>query len=383
MSFENDPNFGTLDSDDSYAQYFNLLSNAFSWLLACYSSGAPESYEAGIVPGFLRKLLYTIEVLRVKYTYGSMHNRSLWVDLTDSGFPNSQEIMNITQDLLTRKERLRVLPVKSIRKSILLDTMLLPPHEAPRELLWQLSEREYLEMLDEEKLFLLFTPGEIVCRGEDNKCRNYIYSWACYDFHSNRPYIHLMTFDQDKYKEPLEAKGTAYYEFLQVVKGEGSRAPDVAILAIGIDEALESIHPKIVKRLSLGPLYGKLLFDNKEVAEEEPRQNAMRKILTAYARGKNDFLLFSSDDIVFSKAQQVVRGILNPRGKVREIFAITETDPECFAKHASVINHYLLLPHWILQNINPEEIQETVPEFNRCQKITYNDRKEVEIHGKR
>lgn len=382
MSFENDPNFGTLDSGDSYAQYFNLLSNAFSWLLACYSSGAPESYEASIVPGFLRKLLYTIEVLRVKYTYGSEYNRSLWVDLTDSGFPNSQEITSIMQDLLTRKERLRALPAKTITKNILLDALLLR-HEAPRELLWQLSEREYLEMLIEEKLFLSFTPGDMVLRGEDQKCRNYIYSWACYDFRSNRPYIHLMTFDQDKGKQPLEEKGTTYYEFLQVVKGEGSRAPDVAIIAIGIDEALESIHPKIVKRLSLGPLYGKLLFDNKEVTEEEKRQAAIRDIFTQCARGKNDFMLFSSDDIVFSKAQQVVRGILNPRGKVREIFAITETDPECYTKHASVINHYLLLPHWVLQNIKPEEIEEAVPEFNRCQKITYNDRKEVEIHGKR
>lgn len=378
---QNDPNFGTLGSEDDYAQYFNLLSNAFTWILACYSREAPESYEAGMIPGFLQKLLYTIETLRVKYTYGASHNRSLWVDLTDSGFPNSQEIVNLAQDLLSRKERMRALPVKSITKNILLDAMLLR-HEAPHELLWQLSEREYLEMLNEEKLFLLFTPGDLLLRGEDKKYRNYSYSWACYDFRSNRPYIHLMTFDQDKDKQPLEEKRTTYYEFLQVVKGEGSRAPDVAILAIAIDEAIESIHPKIVKRLCIGPLYGKLLFDGKHNYEEDLKQAAVRDILTRYAHETNDFLLFLSDDIVFSKAQQVVRGILNPRGRVREIFAITETDPECFARHASVVNHYVLLPHWILQHIRQNDFEDVIPEFNHCQKITYNDRKEVEIHGR-
>ncbi|MBI2056201.1 MAG: hypothetical protein HYT37_02380 [Candidatus Sungbacteria bacterium] len=381
MALDNDPNFGTLESGDDYAQYFNLLANAFTWLLACYSSGAAETYEADIVPGFLRKMLYTIETLRVKYTYGSAYNRSLWVDLTDSGFPNSQEVTNIVADILGRKERLRALPAKSATKGLLLDTIF-SQYEAPREMLWQLSEREYLEMLDEEKLFLSFTPGELINRDEDQKYRNYIYSWACYDFRSNRPYIHLMTFDQDKEKQPLEEKGASYYEFLQVVKGEGSRAPDVAILAIAIDEALESIHPTVLKRLCIGPLYGNLLLSGKNIEEEDVKQSTMRSLLSRYSRAKNDFMLFSSDDIVFSKSRQTFRGILNPRGKVREIFAITETDPECYARHASVINHYCLLPHWVLQNIDPHEIGENLPEFNRCQKITYNDRKEVEIHGR-
>jgi len=371
------PNFGTL-SEDKYAKYFNLLSNIFHLLLACYPDETVESYEAGLMPVYLGKLLFTVEMLRLKYTYGFSQTRSLWIDLTDSGFPNAQEINNIMQDLLGRKERLRLLPAKSILKQTLLDYMLKHYEESP-ELLRQLSEREYLSMLSEEKLFLSFTPGEIIRKQETKEQRSYVFSWACFDFQSNRPYIHLMTFDQDVSKQPLEERGITYQEFLDVVRAEGSRTPDVAILAFAIDDAVESIHPKIIKRLCIGPLYAGFLMEDQWKVEDE-KQKVFREILCRYKRSENDFVLFMSDEIIFSKAQQVTRGILSPLGKVREVFAITETDPECFSRRASLINHNVLLPHWLLQN-EGSSLSQTVSEFEKCRKITYDDRRRIEIHG--
>lgn len=375
-----DSNFAVLDSQDEYALYFNLLSRVFGRMLeACYPDEKAETYEVGIVPGYLRKMLTTVEALRLKYTYCCTFTRSLWIDLSDSGFPNAQEINNIVQDLLEKQERLRMLPAKNVLKRVIVDKML-QEHVQPTDVLCQLSEREYLEALDETKLFLPFTPGDLILKKADSKNRTYLISWACYDFRTSRPYIHLMVFDQDSNKQPLEERGATYGEFLQVIRGEGSRAPDVGILALAIDDSLESIHPKIIKRVSLGPLYAKLLFDKWLLTDEDQRQTAFRKLLNEYGRNKDDFILWISEEMVFSKDQKVTRSILSPMGKVREIFAMNETDPECYQRRATVVHHTVLLPHRLLQNIGAD-IQEAIPEFSRCRKATYDDQGRIEIHG--
>jgi hypothetical protein len=153
-----------------------------------------------------------------------------------------------------------------------------------------------------------------------------------------------MTFDQDAGEEPLEQKGAAYAKLLEVLRAEGSRAPDVGILALAIDDALDPIHPKILKRLCIGPLYAPMLLERHPPDPDDPAAAVLGPLIQRHGRRPDDFVLELRDEIVFSKAQQVTRSLLAPRGKVREIFAITETDPECYARRASVIHHHVLLP---------------------------------------
>lgn len=170
--------FAILANDDEYAKYFNLLGSLFGLIGKCYMGDEAGSYEAGVVPGFLKRLHTTVELLRLKYTHRATTNRSLLVDLTDSGFPSAQEIHNIVQDLLIKKDRLRALPVRRILKRELLDS-LLRRHKDDPEVLWQLSEREYLERLDEGQVFLPFTPGQLVPREVLNEGeRRYAFSWG-------------------------------------------------------------------------------------------------------------------------------------------------------------------------------------------------------------
>lgn len=382
-----DLDFAILDSSDQYARYFNQLCLVFQRLLACYRKQSEHSdyelqpehtcYEAAAVSSYLRKLLYTIEVLRIKYTYQTSHERSLWVDLTESGFPNYAEITGISVDLENRKRRLREFPAASILKRTVLDHIF-EHHTDPQELVCQLSERTYLEMLEREKLFLPFTPGEIKRKGENRNTRSYVFSWACYDFKTNRPYIHVMTFDQDIQQQPLETSGPAAAKFLETVRAEGSRAPDVGVLAFAIDDALESIHPKIIKRICLGPLYSRLLLQGGEENLSDAREIAIRHVFDNYYQTNDDFVLFFTNDIVFSKRQEVTRSLLSPRGKIREIFAIESSDPECYAKRASVIHHHVLLPHSLLQHIGLK-MQKNIPNFVKAKKLTFDARGEV--HG--
>ena len=373
------PNFATLGGRDEYRRYFDLLSTVIQRLRACYrAQDQGGTYEAGIVPGFMEKLLATIGLLRVKYTYAPADTRPLWIDLTESGFPNAMELSHMQQDLARRKERLLELAVPIALKRAVLDGLFQDLTDPP-ELLAQLSERSYFDLLDETKLFLPFVLGDLTLRTTDAKFRSYVVSWACYDFETNRPYVHVMTFDQDAGEEPLHAQGPGYTRFLEVLRAEGSRAPDVGILALAIDDALDPIHPKILKRLCIGPLYTPLLLAQRPAGDADA-PSLFATLLQQHGRRPDDFVLQLCDEIVFSKAQQVSRSLLSPRGKVREIFAITETDPECYARRASVVHHNVVLPHDLLQHVGPA-ILAAAPVLRRCRKITYDEAGAMVIHG--
>jgi hypothetical protein len=358
-------NCATLENNDEYSRYFNHLCTVFSRLLSCYKTTDVENlYEVHAVHIYLTKFLYTIEALRKKYTHNPAH--TLRVDLTESGFPNFLEISYLSIDLLNRQDRLNALPPASMLKQGMLDHMF-KYREEPKALLWQMSEREYYEMLDEKNLFLPFTPGRLELRGEANGFRNYLFSWGCYDFRSNRPYLHLLTFDQTATADPLQWKGANYNQFLEVVKAEGSRVPDVGILALAIDSDLEDIHPKVLKRICIGPLHSSMACAG---------DDDLCNLITTYGKAQEEFILLLKDEIVFSQRQQVVsRGESSPQ-RVREVFYIPEADLDCYEHRASRIHRYMLLPHHVLQSMMADEQRSQYPQHR---KLSFDE--EGNVHG--
>lgn len=369
-SFRDNPDFSLLPGTDDYTRYFNLLSSGYAMLQQMYTlEGSADSSEAQIVSVYLNRLLYTVEALRMKYTHMPAHQRLLWIDLSDSGFPNAQDISMVSVDLLHRDQRLRDLPSAEMLKSLLIDHLFEQQSDSP-ELLWQLSERSYLAMLKEENLFLTFnlTDADIRQQPSDKGKRTYLASWGCYDFKTNRPYIHLMTFDQDPEDEPLQNKGANYSSLIEIIKAEGSRVPDVGILAIAIDDALESIHPKIIKRIGIGPLYAPLLLDQPGTSHDD-KHLAMQELLGDWASAE-DMVLAMTHEIVFSKRQEVSRSLFKANGQVREVFHLPDDDPEVFARRASVVHKHVLMPHSVAQHLS-EAIVARVPELQNAKVMTY------------
>lgn len=375
-----DPDFALLRGSDEYTRYFNLQARAWKILMKCYRlSKSEDTYEAHRVEEYLERLLATVRALRMKYSHNPSYRRMLWVDLTESGFPNAQDIGALSTALLTREERLRELPTAALLRQLMLDHMFRSETE-PEDLLWQMAERTYLEMLDKDELFLSFVTAaddlDSPTFTNDDK-RHYRCSWGCYDYRTNRPYLHVMTFDQDVDEQPLE-HGPNYEKLLEVLRAEGTRTPDVAILGMAIDRALETLHPKIVKRICLGPLYAKMLLDQPVPEELDEKHRVLYELLDTCG-GDDDFILFVTDEIAISKRQEVSRTIFSPQGKVREIFLIPETDPECYRRRASVVHKQVILPHAVAQHLD-DDVRRKVPELTGARLMTYDVKGEV--HGR-
>lgn len=378
-SLNNGFGIAKLNHPDTYAEYCMHLEKVFNLLIHCYRNDGADSgdMENDIIEGFMRKFLYTIQVLRIKYFFDE--NRSLEVDLTASGFPTHYEIELLNSDLASRDTRIKEVRSLDVLKVKLIDELVKRQRD-PEEILWELGRRTFYEMLEHEKMFLVFTPGELQLRSVYEDYRSYVFSWGGYDFKTNCPFIHIMTFDQDIDEQPLEEHGANYEELIAVISQEGTRAPEMAVVAVHIDNAIESIHPKILKRIGIGPLYSPF------VAEINPEQAATEhelanELMLDSSRRINDFMLFFNDEIVMSMQQEQRESLFRLATKTREIFFIPDRleDEEGFNRKASHVRRNVLLPHGILQQINDRNGR-GIRKFEEIHKITFDD-KGVRVNG--
>jgi hypothetical protein len=323
---------------DRHANYFAHLESALRLVLGvftCASEDKKRTFEAIALRRFCRRLLNTVEALRLKYTYNPSDQLS--IDLCDSGFPSFMNFDGILLDLRSREARLGKLPDADTLKSDILDR-LLKARQDPKDLLWRLSERSYLELLDPEELFLPFTPGKLQLNVENGEMRNYSLAWNCFDEATNRPIVYIMNFDQDVDEPPLGDGDVNYASLIEAIRRHSTGDRGLLFVAAGIDETLGPIHPKLLKRIRIGPICS--LDYSKDPAD-------LYALLEEYGEPGETAVQF--DDEIIMSIEQKRSSKLWSLGKVREVFLVPETDLECYTRKASRVHHYLILPHRIRQ----------------------------------
>lgn len=353
--------FVKLKGADEYQAYFTLLTKVCRTIISWYERIEGGDEEGKVVAGFLQKILSTIEVLRIKQLHDP--ERHLALDLNESGFPHSQGIGSLEVDARTAKSRLATLFPESVLKEQMLDHMF-SRREEPLDLLKQMGERRFLEMIGVKDLFLEFNQGDLALQSTSAKYRHYIASWACFDFGTNRPYVHVLSFDQDIKADALEDDPEALSQFWATVKQEGSRAPAGAVIVTSIDATLRQIHPKVMKRICLGPILTGFS------QEKHPLHDILSKV-----GAPDDFILFLTNEVVFSKSEEMEEGGFFKSKKLRQIYAIPETDLECFRRKVSKVSHVLMLPHHVHQAVDWNESPQK--DFLNHSFVTYNRQGEV------
>lgn len=346
---------------DLYKRYFGQLERAFNYVLEFYRTQRYEkshgSDEEEISKDYFLKILQSISALRLKYLFNQ--ESSLQVDVRGSGLPGFNEINDFELGKLQSKGKLEEIPSMDALKQAMLDHIFQTKKE-PYALIHQACLRLYYGLFSEDKLFFPFTSGKLYNKvSSQPEYRSYVYSWGCYDFATNRPYIHLMTFYQDLKSQALDAGGQNFADFLDTVKLEGSRAPDVKVLAYSIDESLADIHPKVIKRICVGPLCSR-------DAAHEPA--VLYELLDKYGQ-MDDFIFVFEDEIVISTAQRITRGTFSPWGRIREVFMIPDLSLNTYQRQMLNMHKHVIMPHNVLQHMN-ENILEG------CVVVTYNKNEE-------
>ncbi len=385
-----DHKFAVLKGDDADTRYFNQVSRACSVMLSWYAerskndgANAKDTFESAHTRLMLEKFIATAHALRMKHTYKSPDGQGrLRVDLTESGFFNRHEVNNLLVDLATKDATLRDLPREELLKKDILD-YLFSKKEEPKVLLYKLGLRSYLSMLDKDKLFLPYVPGDLVEWNDKQEkgVRGYVTGWACYGAEKNAPYSYLMHFTQDADRPELNKPEGArdLKELADVIHDEGSRVPPLSVLGDQIDDRVKPIHPKFFKRTRIGPFYSRLLLEQRAEMDLNGMENALLDLLRKYG-AEDDFILMTSEEILFSHGEYQGTRFLLPT-KMRQAFYVPPQDREAYEEGASRIYHYAIMPYRILQNLTPDDMVK-LPSLVRCstsggKKVGYDNKERI------
>ncbi len=345
-------NRSVLEEKQEYAVYFNYIKSAFSHLIHSFNSRTTdEPIEVGIIQSFIQKFLNSIEALSHKYALEE--GARMRIDLTESSFPSHLEFKKLNLDMTARPAKLSELPAFNALKQSTLDFMF-EKHSVPDLLIDQLNQRDYYESIDSKRLFMEFCPGDLVnmknSAGHDGN--HYIYSWGEYSTAFNRPFIYLLIFELDKTSTKNQVyKRFNFDEFQEFIRKSSNATSPLRVMAHDIDALGDGLKPKVLKRIDLGPIYGRYSMD----------QNTFSKLIQDKF-GAEDFVMHFTTEVIFSVGESRTRSFLS-KGELRQIFFIDESNKEAMERHVSKVLKYMIAPHHVVQYLHANH-KELLEEFS-------------------
>jgi metal-dependent hydrolase (beta-lactamase superfamily II) len=172
-----------------------------------------------------------------------------------------------------------------------------------------------------------------------------------------------MAFEVDSAYADFQEKPELLAHFMKTIQFSGHNIPSLSVLSHEIDDHLEWVHPKVVQRIQIGPLYAPVI-QHPESAPE------FVELLKQYGE-EDDFVLELIVEVVLSqRSEKIGTGLLDlGKGKVREVFLMNPSDLEARREKLSRLKKRLILPHRILQNV-PRDA-EFFDRYRNYKPITY------------
>lgn len=338
--------FGELDraefeSKDDYVEYFKYISKAFKafnkHLGEKLQESANKKVERTVISYFITRLLRSIELLNSKYQFDNAH--SIRIDLTDSSFPNHAELRQMKADYALKDDFLKGLPNPLILKDKLI-SKLRTQDEEPLELLDALAKRKYYSSLYPSSIFLMYNRGRLLQIGVVKSGRlKYIYAWATYDMALNRPQIFVMEIEYSGKEKELSKNNEDFIKFEKIIENISAGSQSLYELVSFVDQEIVTIHPKLIKKYDLGPLFGSYSKDDSPFTKFHER----------HGLDNEHYVLFYEEEVVVSVNEAEVKANWIGGKMPLQDFHIKSDDSECLKRKLSELNKFLIAPHKVFQ----------------------------------
>jgi len=346
----------TLEGGDEYIAYFNYLQGVFNRLLEWLRTrSSDDPMEIAILQKFAGQFLNTVECLRMKYLCET--ERKLRYDPTDSSFPAFIEFKELEHDLETREQNLRELPSVDVLKQAILDA-LFKHQQIPDGLLQKLGLREYCLLLSRYStmggLFREFTPGEweLFPAAAPGQPQRLLYSWGAFDVLSNRPHVYLLVLEEHVGFQSSYVKAELD-GYQQTIRKISNNTAPLQVIATDLDAAFRNHSPKVLKRIELGPLFGRYA-----------RDEHFFSLLLRKNFGPDDLIFLFNTEIIFSIGETKTKSLLSG-GELRQIFFVDKTAKGTMERNVSEFHTYMMATHGVVQYLHdhfPEKVRElTLP----------------------
>lgn len=256
--------------------------------------------EARILGQYLAGIIATFRALNDKYLMtGKAEAASrLTIDRHESGFPVAQELMMMAVDAQQADKHLAGMASEAELKDRMIRTIV-GELKLPVGLQFALSQRLYYEALKAGGLFWLRNDPDAQWLGQEGDRRKYLVHWAVWDSGVNLPVVYLMDVE-DSGKKPLPNDDYRWPQLQQKVLAQSVGGLKLLTIASGFDQDFEALHPKRLRRITLGPMYS---------AGFTLQSGPISKVLedARAPEGQDWALVWTVEDLV-SEREEVVKG---------------------------------------------------------------------------
>lgn len=211
--------------------------------------------EARVLGKYVSGVVATFRALNHKYLMtGKAEAASrLTIDRHESGFPVAQELMMMAVDAQQADKHLAGMAAEAEIKDRMIRTIV-GELKLPVGLQFALSQRLYFEALQQGGLFWLRNDPDAQWLGQEGERRKYLIHWAVWDTGLNLPVVYLMDVE-DSGKKPLPNDEYRWPQVQQKVLAQSMGGLKLLTIATGFDQDFEGLHPKRLRRMTLGPMY--------------------------------------------------------------------------------------------------------------------------------
>ena len=338
-----------LPGSDAYKAYFHYLETVFRQVVLACSVNDSIKYEGALLKSFLAKLLNSIECLRMKYVFDP--NFKMKIDESDSSYPNAYEFSTLVDDISLRNERLARIKSKEVLLREFIDTIYGRTEDiTPIQL--ALATRTYYEYLGKsEKIFLPFTPGvfEYDSDRSTDERNSYTYTWGVFEPTLSIPMVYELIFESEKESFVGNEGSKTSQKLLQDLLFHSKGLNPLADIIRSIDISNSDIYPKEMRRLIVGPLYG--------------RYSTSDSVLSQFvhdADADDMFALEVQSEFIRSVNEKKRTAKFSPTDTkpVYQEFDVSQTSFATMARKTTECKQLLFVPHEVGQQMFAHNIEE-------------------------
>jgi len=302
-------------------------------------------------------------VERLETSLGCWENKTGFMERfrisrAESGFPIYQNVLELENDRKTAPERLSGIPDGNKLRAEMVD-FILRNKAFPEALQGRMAERLYLEEVVKGEVFspVILPETSGISVNPDSGRPSVVVNWAAFDGSQTLPMIYIAKIEDSSENMrrmlvtrdgklnsdldiPLPVGGLLNPELASrfddfVIRNSGFALSPVTIVT-NMDKDFETLHPKQMRRIVIGPFYSAGITENNAV---------INGILSRVKKRENAWLLTWTVQEVFSKREKPeVKGFFSS-AKAQQEFHIDTNDMEASRMGVSAFEKHALVPH--------------------------------------
>ena len=340
--------YDTLTARRYFAKFERITGHLLRVAGEVEAEGGLTRTEARTLGRYLAALTGTFRALSTKYLMtgraeGSPH---LTFDRHESGFPVAQELMVMALDAAQVQKHLGGMASEAELKDRMVRQML-RDLTVPVQLQFALSQRLYYEALAAGGIFWARNDpdcqwiADVTRKGAEAK--HFLVHWAVYDTQMSLPVVYLLDV-HDSGKKPLPNDDRRWPMAQAHLMAQSLAGLKLLTIAQGFDKDFEGLHPKRLRRITLGPMHSH---------DFTLQSGPISKVLAgANAPDGSDWaLVWTVEDLVSDHEEAVKDGWFSTAE--RQIYRLDPVAPDSGATRTERMIVLPEQPYQVLAELNP------------------------------